>query len=65
MPDGLLARQHTGYGEEAGLKNGVGAHAEADVAGHGGGVDDKKTQPLVDDLLLHGLGSRSQVSSFP
>src|ERR1019366_4156727 len=54
MPDRLFARQDTGYREEAGLKNGIRAYAETDVARHGGRVDNKEAQLLVDDLLLHG-----------
>ncbi len=50
VPDGVLARQHAGNGEEAGLQDGVGAPGEADVAGDLRCVDDEEAEALVDDL---------------
>ena len=51
--DRLLARQHAGDREEAGLQHGVDAAAEPHLARDLGRVDDEEAQLLVDDLLLH------------
>ena len=40
--DRLVARQHAGDGEEAGLQDGVDARAEAEVLRHLGRVDDEE-----------------------
>ena len=53
MADSSVARQHPGNGKKASLQHGIDAGAETDFAGDLGCVNDKKTQPLVDDLLLH------------
>ena len=53
LGDGLLARQHAGDGEEAGLHDRVDAPAHAGVLGDLVGVDHVELQLLVDDLLLH------------
>ena len=42
--DRLVARQHAGDGEEAGLQDGVDARAEAEFLRHPGGVDDVELQ---------------------
>ena len=56
--DRLVAGQHAGDGEEAGLQDGVGAARQARRARHATGVDGVHGQPLGDDLLLHRPGER-------
>ena len=51
--DRLLARQHSGEGEEAGLQDDVGPSGEADLAGDPAGVDRVHVDVLGEDLLLH------------
>ncbi len=50
--DRLVARQHAGDGEEAGLQDGIDARAEAEVLRHLAGVDDVELQLAVDDAFL-------------
>ena len=52
LGDGLVAGQHAGDGEEAGLQHGVRPARQPGVAGHAVGVDREDAQPLVHDLLL-------------
>ena len=54
--DGLLARQHAGQGEEAGLHDGVDARAHAGGLGDREGVDHVELQLLLDQGLLGGPG---------
>ena len=51
--DRLLARQHAGDGEEAGLQDDVGPAGEADLARDPAGVDRVHVDVLGEDLLLH------------
>ena len=52
----LVARQHPGDGEEAGLQDGVRPPGQPGLTGDGIGVDGEQPQPAVDDLLLHRRG---------
>ena len=56
LGDGLLAGQHAGDGEEAGLHDGVDAHAHAGVLGHFVGIDDVELELLAGDGFLDFLG---------
>ena len=51
--DRLVARQHAGDGEEAGLQDGVGAPAQPDLLGGAGGIDHEQLQAEVADARLH------------
>ena len=53
LRDRLLARQHAGDGEEAGLHDGVDAPAHARPLGQLEGVDGEEADLLLDHLLLH------------
>ena len=52
LRDRLVARQHAGDGEEAGLRHGVDAAGEAGLLRHRERVDDVERELLVEDLLL-------------
>ena len=52
--DGLLARQHAGHREEAGLQHAVGVRAERGLTRDAIRVDRPDVQALVDDLVLRG-----------
>ena len=56
--DRLVARQHAGDGEEAGLQHDVDPPGEADLAGDLAGVDRVDVDALGEDLLLDGPRQR-------
>ena len=56
--DRLLARQHSGEGEEAGLQDDVDSPGQADLARDPVGVDDVHVEVLGEDLLLGRPGER-------
>ena len=55
-PDRVLARQHAGNREEAGLQDGVDPLAEPHRARHLRGVDHEEAELLFQDLRLHRTG---------
>ena len=56
LVDGLLARQHAGEGEEAGLHDGVDARAHAGGLGDREGVNDVELELLLDQGFLRRAG---------
>jgi len=52
LVDGLVAREYAGNSKEAGLQHGVRARAEANLFGHGRGVDEEQPQLFVDNAAL-------------
>ena len=53
LRNGLVGRQHLRQMEEAGLQDGVGAHAQAGAHGDVGGVDHPELELAIDQRLLH------------